>query len=171
MIRKVRRSGRFNSKLLAGCLSLTTNVSTVDYILAGGLSGVVSEMDSAHHNRIQSDITQTKPWMDEERVGETVKVSCYPLGDVLHQINQTIIDFWSLDTEGSEIPILKTINFDEFMFGLIFVESNSPKHLALLTDFMLSKGFVEDKSMRGNQDSAWVNLQYCEKYTCNTTAT
>jgi hypothetical protein len=35
-----------------------------------------------------------------------------------------IIDYWSLDTEGSELKILKNFPFDEYAFRVLTVEHN-----------------------------------------------
>jgi len=40
-----------------------------------------------------------------------VKIQCLPLFSILSALNQTIIDYLSLDVEGSELEVLKTIPF------------------------------------------------------------
>lgn len=42
-----------------------------------------------------------------------VKVQCMPLFSLLTAINVTTIDYFSLDVEGSELKVLKTIPFDK----------------------------------------------------------
>ena len=48
------------------------------------------------------------------------------------------IDFMSLDVEGHEIPILETINFEKYTFGLITIEANDPEQLK---DIMRKNGY------------------------------
>jgi hypothetical protein len=42
-----------------------------------------------------------------------VNVTCLPLYSILMAFNNPIIDYFSLDVEGSELAILKTIPFDK----------------------------------------------------------
>ena len=43
----------------------------------------------------------------------TIEVQCFPLYSVLLASNRTTIDYFSLDVEGFEIKILKTIPWDK----------------------------------------------------------
>ena len=45
--------------------------------------------------------------------GPGYPVPCYPLETLLLALNVTKVDFISLDVEGQEVPILKTIPFDK----------------------------------------------------------
>ena len=40
-------------------------------------------------------------------------VHCFPFYSVMRALNRTKVDYFSLDVEGSELAILKTIPFDE----------------------------------------------------------
>ena len=53
------------------------------------------------------------------------------------------IDFMSLDTEGAEMSILETIEFEKFSFGFITVESNeeTPGDSERLIQFMDARGY------------------------------
>lgn len=42
-----------------------------------------------------------------------VNVQCFPLYTYLLALNTTVIDYFSLDVEGSELNVLKTIPFDK----------------------------------------------------------
>jgi hypothetical protein len=166
MADEVHKSGRSRSRLVSGCLSIEPVVTEVSFQLAGPLGGIYSEMDIHHKNRIKSEIGQAQIWMNENNVGSIVKVKCYPLNDLLNTLNIKVVDFWSLDTEGSEVSILETVDFHSVMFGLLFIESNSAKHREKVVAFMKSVGFVENRKLTGNQDSAWHNPAYCQMYTC-----
>ena len=56
---------------------------------------------------------------------EIIKVKTITLNDLL-EINNSpnYIDYLSLDTEGSELEILKSVNFNKYKFGIIDVEHN-----------------------------------------------
>lgn len=52
-------------------------------------------------------------------------VTTISLNDLLEKSNApSFIDYLSLDTEGSELEILKTLDFQKYAFGLIDVEHN-----------------------------------------------
>jgi len=63
-------------------------------------------------------------------------VQCFPLYSVLLALDNPKVDYFSLDIEGAEIPVLTTIPFDKVDISLISVESN---HLGDVFD-----GNVED---------------------------
>jgi len=42
-----------------------------------------------------------------------VDVQCLPLWSLMLALNQTTIDYFSLDVEGSELAVLKTIPFEK----------------------------------------------------------
>lgn len=47
------------------------------------------------------------------------RVQCFPLFSLLSAINVTKVDYFSLDAEGSELDILKTIPFDSVYFKVV----------------------------------------------------
>ena len=49
----------------------------------------------------------------EARYGRTIKVQCFPLQSVLSALDNPIIDYFSLDVEGAEMGILKSIPWDK----------------------------------------------------------
>lgn len=51
-----------------------------------------------------------------------VKVQCVPLYTLLLAINRTTVDFLSLDLEGSELDVLRTIPFDKVNIKSVAVE-------------------------------------------------
>jgi len=51
------------------------------------------------------------------------------------------IDYWSLDTEGSELAILKSFPFDDFSFGLLTVEHNWLPIREEIRAFLAERGY------------------------------
>lgn len=51
----------------------------------------------------------TDPINKKRKKGRLMTVQCFPLYSILLAVGQTKVDFFSLDVEGYEIPILKTI--------------------------------------------------------------
>jgi len=56
----------------------------------------------------------------------TFPVQCFPLSMLMAAIGRTEIDYLSLDVEGVELEILKTIPFDKLRIKLISAEVNFP---------------------------------------------
>jgi hypothetical protein len=48
------------------------------------------------------------------------------------------IDFLSLDVEGHEVPILETIDFQKYTFGILAIEKNNPEKII---DIMQKNGY------------------------------
>jgi FkbM family methyltransferase len=53
-----------------------------------------------------------------------------------------IIDYLSIDTEGSEFDILKIFNFDKYQFKIITVEHNYTKNRDKIKNLLESKGYT-----------------------------
>ena len=49
-------------------------------------------------------------------------MTCYPLYSIMLALGQSRIDYFSLDVEGAELPILSTIPFDKLYIDVILVE-------------------------------------------------
>jgi len=50
------------------------------------------------------------------------QVQCFPLNDLMAAIGVNHVHYMSLDVHGAEIPILKTINFNELRIDLMTIE-------------------------------------------------
>jgi FkbM family methyltransferase len=99
-----------------------------------GLSGLVDKYDKRHLTRIESEKK------NENHIGsEIIKVKTVKLGDILKEHNMNHIDFLSIDTEGSELDILKTVDFNKISIDVITIEDNynDPK----LTKFFIDKNY------------------------------
>jgi Methyltransferase FkbM domain len=53
---------------------------------------------------------------------ERYRVTCYPLTDLLKAIGVNHVDFFSLDTQGGELKILKTIDFQAVRIDILTIE-------------------------------------------------
>jgi hypothetical protein len=79
---------------------------------------------------------------DLNQYGGQIKVialPCVKLCDILAQHGMPHIDFLSLDTEGSEMQILRSIDFSKIIIDVITVENNYREES--LRDFLRSKGY------------------------------
>ena len=68
-----------------------------------------------------------------------IKVKTIKLSSILEKYGIVNIDFLSIDTEGSELDILKVLDFDKYNIDVITIEDNynDPK----LMKFFLDRGY------------------------------
>jgi len=110
-----------------------------------GESGLKIEFDIAMNSNLFSGISQhidNKKRVDENKT--TIQVETISLSDLLQRFNApAFIEYISLDTEGSELEILKNFDFEKYTFGLIDVEHNyvEPRR-SEIRELLLSKGYV-----------------------------
>lgn len=97
------------------------------------LSGMSKEYDPRHKQRIEFEVQKYGGKIVE------LELKCVVLNDVLQEHNMFYIDYLSLDTEGNEFKILKTIDFDKFHIQVMSIENNYND--AFQTEFIISKGY------------------------------
>ncbi|KAL5011506.1 hypothetical protein ScPMuIL_010057 [Solemya velum] len=71
---------------------------------------------------LQGGFNKRKP--DANRHAHPITVYCFPIDSILHAINQTTVDFFSLDVEGIEPQVLEAIPFDKVDIRLLSIEFN-----------------------------------------------
>ncbi|KAK2162081.1 hypothetical protein LSH36_104g02046 [Paralvinella palmiformis] len=72
---------------------------------------------------------------------------CFPLYSLMLALNRTRIDYFSLDVEGMELPILKSIPFDKLDIAVLTVEYKHGKDKSEYADFMRHKGYKKVKEL------------------------
>lgn len=72
---------------------------------------------------------------------------CFPLYSLMLALNRTRIDYFSLDVEGMELPILKSIPFDKLDIAVITVEYKHGKEKNKYVEFMKGKGYKMVKEL------------------------
>lgn len=71
-----------------------------------------------------------------------VDVQCFPLYSFLLALNQTTVDYFSLDVEGAELEVLKTIPWSKVDIKVLSVEFiHGPQGKDALEDYMKSLGY------------------------------
>ena len=91
------------------------------------------------------------------KIDKIVTVQCVDLNNVLKEQNMFHVDYMTVDTEGSELAILKTFDFDTFDVTFVQVERNVKTKAQRdekdrLIRFMKSKGYGLEKVFNiGNQ--------------------
>ncbi|MDG1737918.1 MAG: FkbM family methyltransferase [Paracoccaceae bacterium] len=72
----------------------------------------------------------------------TYQVETISLNDLLANANAPeVIDYMSVDTEGSELEILNAFDFDKHKFNFVTIEHNYTKNRSLLTKLMKKNGY------------------------------
>lgn len=107
------------------------------------LSGLKSKYDSRHLNRIKNEIKEYGGSLKE------TTVKCFNLNKILEAHNVQKIDYCSIDIEGGELDVLRTIDFNKIHVRAISVENNySDIHIyQLLTE----KGFEKITNLGGDE--------------------
>jgi FkbM family methyltransferase len=77
------------------------------------LSGLVSKYDPRHLERARSEAAEGGS-----------KIRCYTLSELVQQSGFRAIDYLSIDTEGSKLDLLKTIDFAQFSVKVVSVENS-----------------------------------------------
>lgn len=114
------------------CISLSNQVElNVDFLAHGMLGGYKTDRFTA--GGALDEESKTNPYV------YSVKANCFPLGVMLDAIGVRKVDMFSLDVEGAELAVLKSIDFSTYEISLIVVEENGNGHA--LTEFMQSKGY------------------------------
>src|SRR5688500_6158698 len=102
---------------------LYNSEGTVEFLEAGGVyGGIVQEYEPGHLRFAKSVIERSRTAGDAP---PTVRKQARTIRSVLRQAGApAVIDYWSLDTEGSELAILRSFPFDEYRFRVLTVEHN-----------------------------------------------
>lgn len=94
----------------AACLEGETEVKfTKD---AKAVAGVLDYMSKAFINQ----------WHRRKETKKTVKVPCSTMQAMLDEHNVTHVDFFSLDVEGAELIVVRTIDFSKTSIDVMMVE-------------------------------------------------
>lgn len=87
-------------------------------------------------------------WSREWSRGQTYEAPALTLSSVLSSSGApTFIDFLSVDVEGSELEVLKGIDFERYVFGLIAIESRNVVEPSL---FLEKFGYVLLQTLGGD---------------------
>ncbi|XP_023327396.1 protein Star [Eurytemora carolleeae] len=119
-----------NAWISPACLSTTTRPIIIDFKLDGLLGGIVGNQDK----KTDSEYS-------------TVKVSCVPLYTMLLALNNPTVHYFSLDIEGAELKVLKTVPWNLVDIWLLGIESNhvgeldSMESRSDIIEFMVAQGY------------------------------
>ena len=94
--------------------------------IGDSLSGRESAMDETHKKRLKN----------ENPVDRTVNVPCFSLNTIMKALGVKKVDMFSLDVEGGEYDVLKTIDFNKLNIDTFVIEHNGrPLELSRFREF------------------------------------
>lgn len=164
LFNRIRSLNRRCAVVNAGISTIPDRAINISFKMAGPLGAIVS-----HNSRIDNELQShdSNAWAHQAQGhGEVVTVSCYPLEQILLLAGNTnlIVDYFSLDTEGSELAILRSINFSRISFGIVGIEHNNragrkdfnyrPGRKAEIAQVMVDAGYVRFKYINWYMDHA-----------------
>jgi len=98
------------------------------------LSGIKEDYDPRHLERIENELKESGGEM------ETITVKTMSFDTLMEKFkNVKTIDYISIDTEGSELKILQSINFSKYNIKAISVENNYETNE--IRDYMVKNGY------------------------------
>ena len=136
------------------CLSPTTKPMVIPFRMASYIGGLTEYMENTHIKRVQK----------EDPDGKTIPVQCFPLFSILQAMGVSHVDYFSLDIEGAEVDILKTLPLDKISVDVFSIEyqvsgSGSAssqklkeinKYLVLQHGYQIVKHLAEDVILKRN---------------------
>lgn len=123
------------------CLSTKTTPEVIQFDAAGLLGGIIHKGRNPGGIVLDSEIFGDIPTHETSTYNRrTVKMQCFPLYSVLLALGNPTVDLFSLDIEGAELQVLKTIPWDKVKVRVLLIEVNhigeifkgSPKDLIKL---------------------------------------
>jgi hypothetical protein len=117
----------------------------VEFVEANTLGGILDEYHPAH---LQFAMSTFRVPEDATGKPKTVRKVARTVRSVLRECAAPpVIDYWSLDTEGSELTILKSFPFDEYSFRVLTVEHNRLPVRYRIREFLEGHGYQLIKEM------------------------
>jgi len=117
---------------------------------AGVYGGIIDEYDP-----------QFLPFAKKHAINEQGKISTIikqakTVRSILRDAHAPkIIDYWSLDTEGSELAILRSFPFNDYHFRVLTVEHNCSPIREDIRQFLEGKGYVRARDMGIDDGYVW----------------
>ena len=124
------------------CLNccLYSSEDAVDFVEASTLGGILEAYDP---RLLQYARHSVRTAFDGGGNPIVVRKSAQTVRSILRKFQApSVIDYWSLDTEGSELAILRSFPFDEYSFRVLTVEHNNFGVKADINALLESKGYV-----------------------------
>ena len=100
------------------------------------ISGIKDNFDMRHLQRLQNENIQ------HGSITEVIKVETKKLETILHENDISHINYLSIDVEGAEFEVIKSINFDKVFIDVIGFENNYNDVSVPIVEYLQNKGFI-----------------------------
>ena len=100
------------------------------------ISGIKDNFDMRHLHRLQHENIQ------HGSITEVIKVETKKLETILHENDISHINYLSIDVEGAEFEVIKSINFDKVFIDVIGFENNYNDVSVPIVEYLQNKGFI-----------------------------
>jgi FkbM family methyltransferase len=100
------------------------------------LSGIKDNFDMRHLMRLQSEN------IEHNSITEVIKVVTKKLETILHENDISHVNYLSIDVEGAEFEVIKSINFDKVFIDVIGFENNYDDVSVPIVEYLQNKGFI-----------------------------
>lgn len=132
------------------CLNCAIDTSEKEVEILGddATAGIVNYMSESFNQKHHSSTRKTE------------RAMAYPLSKILKDHKITYVDFFSLDVEGGEEFVLRSIDFDAIQFYVICIEldGHNPQKDQNCREILSKNGFKFDLRMCINE--FWINENY-----------
>lgn len=110
-----------------------------------GLQGIINNYELNHLQRIKKELNETNT------IAKILKMNTIPIQVLFDKYKLYNIDYFSLDVEGSELQILKGIDFDKTNINIFGIEINYEysEKCKNIINFLINKGY---KIIKKSQD-------------------
>ena len=151
LFNNIKNNRSIEKNEIYNCAVTNDDSSTISFIGDNAEAGVVNNINT-NLNRFQ--------WWSE------YKVQNKKMKDILHNSQFTYIDFMIIDVEGSELSLLKSIDFTFPIFCIIIeAHSGEQEKNKIFGEFLKNNGFTFKERQRGNE--IWLNHNYYRKHLFN----
>jgi FkbM family methyltransferase len=113
------------------------------------LSGLLDYYDPRHLDRVDKEISN--------RGGDkiTIDVQVLKLKNILEKYKIVHVDFMSIDTEGSELEVLKSIDFSKVVIDVIMIENNFGENK--ISQYLISRNYKLIRRIGGDEVYVYAN--------------
>ena len=100
------------------------------------ISGLKEYYDPRHKNRLdnENNFFKSKSFV--------VNVNCKRLEDIFEENNVKKVNYLSIDVEGAEFEVIKSINFDKVFIDVIAFENNYMDKSIPIINYLFKKNFI-----------------------------